>query len=57
MKNTEINELKRPVIYGKIPLKLPHLRGDHMGYCPMVLAKNLEKYFRREEGVRKHSIY
>lgn len=26
----DINKLKRPVIYGKIPLKLPHLKGDHM---------------------------
>jgi len=30
MKNIDINKLKRPVIYGKIPLKLPHLKGDHM---------------------------
>ena len=47
MKNMEINKLKRPVIYGKISLKLPHLKGDHMGYNPMVLANNLEKYFKR----------
>jgi len=30
MKNININKLKRPVIYGKIPLKLPHNKGDHM---------------------------
>jgi transposase len=30
MKNMNINKLKRPVIYGKIPLKLLHLKGDHM---------------------------
>jgi hypothetical protein len=30
MENMDINKLKRPVLYGKIPLKLPHLKGDHM---------------------------
>lgn len=30
MKNIDINKLKRPAIYGKIPLELLHLKGDHM---------------------------
>jgi len=30
MKNIDINKLKRPVKYGKIPLKLLHNKGDHM---------------------------
>jgi len=30
MKNIDTNKLKRPVIYGKIPLKPLHLKGDHM---------------------------
>jgi len=30
MKNMDINKLKRPVKYGKIPLKLPNNKGDHM---------------------------
>lgn len=30
MKNMNTNKLKRPVIYGKIPLKLQHNKGDHM---------------------------
>jgi len=30
MENMDINKLKRPVIYGKIPLILPHIKGDHM---------------------------
>jgi transposase, IS5 family len=30
MKNININKLKRPVIYGKIPLILRHNKGDHM---------------------------
>jgi len=30
MKNMDINKLKRPVKYGKIPLKLLHNKGDHM---------------------------
>jgi len=30
MENMNTNKLKRPVIYGKIPLKPLHLKGDHM---------------------------
>lgn len=30
MKNMNTNKLKRPAIYGKIPLKPLHLKGDHM---------------------------
>jgi hypothetical protein len=30
MKNININKLKRPVIYVKIPLILRHNKGDHM---------------------------
>lgn len=30
MKNININKLKRPVRYGKIPLILPNNKGDHM---------------------------
>jgi len=30
MKNMDINKLKRPVKYGKIPLKLLHNKGDHI---------------------------
>jgi len=30
MKNMDTNKLKRPVKYGKIPLKLLHNKGDHM---------------------------
>jgi len=30
MRNMDINKLKRPVKYGKIPLILPHKKGDHM---------------------------
>lgn len=30
MKNMDINKLKRPVKYGKIPLKLLHNKEDHM---------------------------
>ena len=30
MKNMDINKLKRPVKYGKIPLILLNKKGDHM---------------------------
>jgi len=30
MENKDINKLKRPVKYGKIPLELPNNKGDHM---------------------------